>query len=208
MYGPSLAVTPLNFCESQSIVCSKPLPGLPVGCVTPNFPSSKRLAQPAPASSPTIPCLVFACLCLFVYIFLVFALATPSCSWAPKHTGMPLTSVFAHSAATLVTPLPLLSSLQTLARSRKFCSSDISFLPSSMSGAHPALSCCSLQVSPCIVIYLFMRLDHELWEDDDNSSFSLNFSVAGTEQVFNKCLLKKTSLMKSTELVSGSSFCS
>lgn len=72
MYGLSLAVTPLTFCEIQSIVCSKPLPGLPVGCVTPNFPSSKRLAQPAPASSPTIPCLVFACLCSFVCIFFGF----------------------------------------------------------------------------------------------------------------------------------------
>ena len=60
---------------------------------TPNCPNSERLASP-----PTAPCLI---LCWFF-----FALATPNCAWAPRHTRRPLTSVSAPAAAPLETLPP------------------------------------------------------------------------------------------------------
>lgn len=101
-----------NVCIMQTIVCSNPLPGSrwPV-------PHSSSLAlsngSTAPASSPTIPRLVFLLLALAILSYLQ-ASDTPECLF-------PLSSL---TQLPLFEPsLPVLSSLQTLKHFSKFCSS-------------------------------------------------------------------------------------
>ena len=161
---------------------------------TPNCPNSERLASSAPA-----PCLI---LCGFF-----FALATPNCAWAPRHTEGLLPLSLLPQLPPRKHSLPVLFSSQTLRRSGKFCACCLLARRPRPRHARPPRRC--LQVPHCTVACLFVWPDRELQEQHDDSSVGRKLSAAGIlEQVFNKQPPEKTRLMESREQVPGSPFCS